>query len=73
MALDLGLVDRRQVDADLLALFVAHLERLDVDVLRKDELEHLDVAGLGVDLDLGCVDGVGGLAVGGVQRVFERG
>ena len=72
VALDLGLVDRRQVDADLVALFVAHLEGLDVDVLGKDELEDADIAGLGVDLDLGCLDGVGGLAVGGVQRVFER-
>ncbi len=72
VALDRGLVDRRQVDADLFALFVAHLERLDVDVLREDQLKDADIARLGIDLDLGCLDGIGGLAVGGVQRVFER-
>jgi len=35
VTLDLGLVDRRQVDADLVTLFVANLESLDVDVLGK--------------------------------------
>ena len=70
--LDLALVDRREVEADLLALLVEHLERLDVDVVGEDELEDADVARLGVDLDLGVLDGVGRLLVRGVQRVFER-
>ena len=72
VALDGGLVDRGQVDADLFALFVAHFESLDVDVLRKDQLKDADIACLGIDLDFGRLDGIGGLAVGGVQRVFER-
>ena len=73
VALDLGFVDRRKVDADLVALFVSHLEGLDVDVIREDELKDANVARLGIDLDLRRLDGVGSLAVGGMQRVLECG
>ena len=51
---------------------VVHFECLDVDVLGEDELVDAHVAGLGVDLDLGVLHGVGRLLVGGEQRVFER-
>ena len=71
-ALDLAHVDARQVEPDLFALLVVHLEGLDVDVLGEDELVDAHVAGLCVDLDLGVLDGVKRLLVGGEQRVFER-
>ncbi len=46
-------------------------EGIYVDVLREDELVDAHVARLDVDLDLGVLDGVGRLLVGGEQRVLE--
>ncbi len=71
-ALDLAHVDAAEVEPDLLpGLLVADLEGLGVHMLREDELVDPHVAGLGVDLDRGVVCRVGGLLVGGEERVLE--